>query len=128
MTPEAPGVLRTLAEVLPVATAVPVAQEWLLDLLASQSLPTAATPPMEPTVEPIAARCGRAPVTVRAWCEAGRVAGANKVHDGERRIPTASVEAFEAQQRQRECTFGRCDSSPRASGDGGEWAFREGSN
>jgi hypothetical protein len=58
--------------------------------------------PAGATVEDLAARYGRAPSTVRGWCEAGRFPGAYKLHDREWRIPTAAVEAFEAKERRRE--------------------------
>jgi hypothetical protein len=93
--------LRTLAEALPAGAAVPVPREWLLELLVAQAAPASDSPPADPTVEDVAARYGRAPSTIRGWCEAGRFPGAYKLHDREWRIPAAALEAFDAQQRGR---------------------------
>jgi hypothetical protein len=54
------------------------------------------------TVDAIAARYGRAPSTIRGWCEAGRFPGAYKLHDREWRIPAAALEAFETKESRRE--------------------------
>jgi hypothetical protein len=102
VTPEAAAGLWALAEALPAGAAVPGPREWLLDLLARHGTPAPASAPADPTVEEIAARYGRAPSTVRGWCEAGRFPSAYKLHDREWRIPAAAIEAFEKQQRRRE--------------------------
>jgi hypothetical protein len=92
--------LRALAESLPPGTAIPVPRETVLELLRAQE--SADEPPaLDPTVDEIAARYGRAPSTVRGWCEAGRFPGAYKLHDREWRIPAAAVAAFDAAQRDR---------------------------
>jgi hypothetical protein len=101
VTPEAAAGLRALAEALPVGAAVPVPREWVLELLAAGVSTAAAAAPMDPTVEAVASRYGRAPSTVRGWCEAGRFPGAYKLHDREWRIPSAAIEAFDAVQRER---------------------------
>jgi hypothetical protein len=107
MTPEGVAGLRLLAEALPAGAAVPVPREWLLELLADQGHATSRTTAMDPTVEAIASRYGRAPSTVRGWCEAGRFPGAYKLHDREWRIPMAALEAFEAQERRRDHPTGQ---------------------
>jgi helix-turn-helix protein len=93
--------LRALAEALPAGAVVPVPRDWLLELLAAADASPAARP-ADPTVEEVATRYGRAPSTVRGWCEAGRFPGAYKLHDREWRIPAAGIEAFEVTERQRE--------------------------
>jgi helix-turn-helix protein len=107
VTPEAAAGLRTLAEALPTGAAVLVPREWLLELLAGQESTASTNTAMDPTVEAVASRYGRAPSTVRGWCEAGRFPGAYKLHDREWRIPPAALETFEAQERRRECPTGR---------------------
>jgi helix-turn-helix protein len=99
--------LRALAEALPAGSAVPVPREFLLDLLAELGTSEPAVAPMDPTVEAVAARYGRAPSTVRGWCEAGRFPGAYKLHDREWRIPVAAIEAFDGQQRRGPRPAGR---------------------
>jgi hypothetical protein len=81
---------------------VPVPREWLLDLLAIAVTAPATGVPMDPTVEVIASRYGRAASTIRGWCEAGRFSGAYKLNGREWRIPPSALEAFEAQERRYE--------------------------
>jgi helix-turn-helix protein len=109
--------LRALAEALPAGSAVPVPREFLLELLAEQGTAASAATPMDPTVEAIAARYGRAPSTVRGWCEAGRFPGAYKLHDREWRIPAAAIESFEAQERRRGRQAGRRERGVASLGD-----------
>ncbi len=89
--------LRALAESLPTGTAIPVPRELLLELLSAHD--EAASAPVDPTVDEMAARYGRAPS--RGWCEAGRFPGAYKLHDREWRIPAAAIAAFDVAQRER---------------------------
>ena len=92
--------LRALAESLPAGTAIPVPRELLLELLEGHA-PAGQPAAADPTVDEVATRYGRAPSTVRGWCEAGRFPGAYKLHDREWRIPRAAVEAFDVAQRER---------------------------
>lgn len=92
--------LRALAESLPPDTPVPVPAGMLRELLES-ALPMGNNAAADPTVEEIGARYGRAPSTIRGWCEARRFPRAYKLHDREWRIPTAALEAFDGAQRQR---------------------------
>jgi hypothetical protein len=85
------------------------------ELLAIPTVSLAAARAVDPTVEVVASRYGRAPSTVRGWCEAGRFPGAYKLHDREWSIPTAAVEAFDAAQRER--PDGRSDRCVRSLGD-----------
>lgn len=119
VTPDMVAGLRSLAEALPAGTAVPVPREMLLELLEASAgrAQTSATTPMDPTVEAVAGRYGRAPSTVRGWCEAGRFPGAYKLHDREWRIPAAALEAFEAKERQRERPASRGGRGVRSLGD-----------
>jgi hypothetical protein len=96
---------------------VPVPREWLLELLAGQAASVPASTPVDPTVEEIAVRYGRAPSTVRGWCEAGRFPGAYKLHDREWRIPAAAIQAFESQVRRRERPAGGRSSRARSLSD-----------
>ncbi len=92
--------LRALADALPAGTAIPIPRELLLVLLDSYA--ELASPALvDPAVEEIATRYGRAPSTIRGWCEAGRFPGAYKIHGRQWRIPRASLTAFEAVQRER---------------------------
>ena len=100
MTADLAAGLRALAEALPTGSAVPVPREALLELLEAAEAPGIS--PTDPTVEEVANRYGRAPSTVRGWCDAGRFPGAYKLHDREWRIPAAAIEAFEKQERRRE--------------------------
>jgi hypothetical protein len=97
--------LRAVAEALPTGAVVPVPREALLELL--EAVEPIGISPVDPTVEEIAKRYGRAPSTVRGWCEAGRFSGAYKLHDREWRIPLAAIETFESQERLRERLTGR---------------------
>lgn len=106
MTPLGLAGLRALAEALAPGTAIPVPRELLLELLAHQASEHSVDA-TDPTVEEIGARYGRAPSTVRGWCEAGRFPGAYKLHDREWRIPAAAVEAFDATHRARPASHRR---------------------
>lgn len=109
--------LRAIAEALPDGAAVPVPRKWLLELLAAAGRDTDAVPLADPTVEEIGARYGRARSTIRGWCEAGHFPGAYRLHDREWRIPTAAIEAFEAQERGRERPASRGGSGVRSLSD-----------
>jgi hypothetical protein len=92
---------HAVAKALPAGAAVPVPRELLLELLAGPTAASPASASADPTVAEIAARYGRAPSTIRGWCEAGRFPGAYKLHDKEWRIPPAALAAFEATVRGR---------------------------
>ena len=95
--------LLRYARALPVGSSVPVPREWLLELLerprAGESAPADA-PRVDLTVEQVAKAFSRSPVTVRAWCAAGLLVGAYRMHGREWRIPPAAVEALQAAQRE----------------------------
>jgi len=91
--------LRTLAAGLPAGTPVPVPAELLLELLGSESHAPANAVSSDLTVAQVAARYGRAPSTVRGWCEANRFAGAYRLNGREWRIPPSALESFDATQR-----------------------------
>ena len=99
MTADLAAGLRALAVSLPPSTPVPVPAGALLELL-DVAVEVTTTPPADPTVEEISARYGRAPSTIRGWCEAGRFPGAYKL-GREWRIPAAGIAAFEAGLRGR---------------------------
>jgi hypothetical protein len=100
MMPETAAGLRALAEALPIGAAVTVPREWLLELLAGVS-ETSSVGTADPSIEEVAVRFGRAPSTVRGWCEAGKFPGAYKLHGREWRIPPAAIATFEAALRGR---------------------------
>jgi Helix-turn-helix domain len=92
--------LRALAEALPEGSAVPVPKAWLLELLDAGRLDPAQAPAAaDLTVAQVAARFGRNPSTVRGWIERGFIPGAYRFQAREWRVPAASLEAFEANQR-----------------------------
>ncbi len=92
--------LRAYIPTLPEGTVVPVSREVLMQAL--ETVPVAVPSPLPPvdlTVEILAARFDRKPSTIREWCEGGVFSGAYKFRDREWRVPMESVLAFEAQQR-----------------------------
>jgi len=91
--------LRTLARGLPAGTPVPVPAELLLELLDSEPHAPANLVSSDLTVAQVAARYGRAPSTVRGWCDVNRFAGAYRLNGREWRIPPSALESFDAAQR-----------------------------
>ena len=89
--------LRTLAAQLPAETPIPVPAELLLELLATPAHTEAV--PSDLTVAQVAARYGRAPSTVRGWCEANRLPGAYRLNGREWRISASALKHFEATQQ-----------------------------
>lgn len=114
MTPS--EALRAYAEALPRGTVVPVLRELVLELLAGASGdgPVPVQTPADLTVAEVARRFGRAPATVRGWCEEGRLPGAYRFRGKEWRVPQSALEAFEAGERGRALPPMNLSTAPRA--------------
>jgi excisionase family DNA binding protein len=88
--------LHAFATALPVGYPITLPRDWVLDLLDGAEVPSVTSPDL--TVEEVAKRFGRAPSTVRSWILAGHVR-AYRFRGRELRIPHASLDAFETDQR-----------------------------
>ncbi len=106
--------LRALADALPLDGAAMVPVAWLRELLSASASPERVV--VDLTVADLATRVGRKPSCVRGWCEQGLIPGAYKLNRREWRIPPASVEAFQAEQR-----GGGVRTAVRDSGEMGDW-------
>jgi hypothetical protein len=86
--------LRALVAAAPAGSSVTLPLDWLREQLEALDRTQPAGGVAELTVEAVAARYGRAPSTVRAWCLAGRLAGAYRLRGREWRIPAGALQAF----------------------------------
>jgi hypothetical protein len=93
--------LLRIAQALPDGSAIPVPRAWLLELLEGTEAPRASRAPLELdlTPEEAGAALHRAPVTIRAYCNAGLVPGAYRLRGRQWRIPRAALEAFQETER-----------------------------
>ena len=91
--------LRQAAELLPAGASVIVTREALIDALGSAAVVTSTPPAGDLTVSELAERFRRSPSTIRGWLETDRLPGAYKLNRRDWRVPLATVEAFENQQR-----------------------------
>jgi len=84
---------------LPPEALVPVAwiREQLRELTESDAARTSLL-----TVNEVAARCRRAPSTVRAWCASGSLPGAFKLNGVSWRVPESALRAFIERQTETE--------------------------
>ena len=109
------GAYRTLLEQLPPGTAVTVTREELLELLGHPGCDPrpAGERLVDYTTREAGQAFGKAPSTVRLWCERGELPGAYLVRGKEWRIPAAAIRAKQEREadayregREREAATG----------------------
>jgi hypothetical protein len=90
VSPEARAGLQALADALPAGSSISLPREWLLALL--EGTTAAPAQPAEYTAKEAARMLGRAPGTIRTWCEQGMVRDSYRNAGREWKIPAASLE------------------------------------
>ena len=88
--------LRDLLGQLPPDAQVPV--RWVLENLGEGQGSDLA----DLTLEQVADKVGRAPSTVRGWCNSGRMAGAYRLRGREWRVPQDALRRFVEAERNQE--------------------------
>ncbi len=93
--------LRAIVEAVPSGGSVTIPRDWL----AAELEPLLPAPVSDDlTIAQVALRLGRAPTTIRGWCERGELRGAYRFRAREWRIPPAALEAFLASERANDRT------------------------
>lgn len=97
--------LLELARAMPEGSAVTVPAAWIIEVLEGVGLAASPTDQesaaVDLTVDDLAQRFGKAPSTIRAWCERGDFPGAYRRGGKEWRIPPAALESYQSVQRER---------------------------
>lgn len=110
--------LRQAVELLPAGAAITLSREALLDVLGDGTSSVAAPAPELLTVGQLAELLHRSPSTVRAWCAAGQLDGAVRIHGRAWLVPRDAVAGFLERER---CGPPVADPLPRGRGSLGDW-------